>query len=96
MVHANKSPSNVFFFVYSAFKHAHIRRHIECVHEKLKQPQCNICQKSFGLRSSLYRHVQSVHANKKPFKCDLCKYSASQHCHLTRHIEWVHGKLKQH
>ncbi len=29
-----------------------LRQHIECVHEKLKQHQCNICQESFGWKES--------------------------------------------
>jgi uncharacterized Zn-finger protein len=39
-----------------------LRRHIECVHENLKQHQCKICEKRFGLAGNLKRHVLRVHA----------------------------------
>jgi hypothetical protein len=32
----------------TAYKHDAVRKHIDCVHEKLKQHQCSICQMSFG------------------------------------------------
>jgi uncharacterized Zn-finger protein len=66
---ANKKPFKCDFCDYAAFKQSHIRRHIECVHEKLKQHQCCICHQSFGRKGTLNKHVQSVHENIKPFKC---------------------------
>jgi hypothetical protein len=38
-----------------------LRRHIECVHENLKQHQCKICEKKVGLAGNLKRHVLRVH-----------------------------------
>ncbi len=78
---------------YSTLQHRSLRSLIECVHEKLKQHQCNICQKSFGLASKLKRHVQMNHENKKNYKCDLCEYSAFEQRGLRTHIECVHENL---
>jgi uncharacterized Zn-finger protein len=77
---------------YSAFQHINLRRHIECVHEKLKEHQCNICQKSFGLKGSLSKHIEVVHERKKPFKCNLCRKMFGQKKGLRRHTDNLHFK----
>ncbi len=49
MFHENKKNHKCDLWDYLAFQHCDLRSHIECVHEKLKPHQSNICQKSFGL-----------------------------------------------
>ncbi len=50
MFHENKKNHKCDLWEYLAFRNCDLRSHIECVHEKLKPHQCNIYQKSFGLK----------------------------------------------
>ncbi len=48
---------------YSAFKLAKVKRHIECIHGKIKQHQYTICQKCFSRKSTLRNQIEVVHKN---------------------------------
>ncbi len=66
-------------------QHAHIKRHIESVHKSIKAHQCNICQKTYGQKSTLKRHMELVQEKKKPLKCDKYEYMVFKHSHLRKH-----------
>ena len=53
------------------------------VHKKVKNLNCNLCEKSFGYRNNLERHLKS-HENIKSHKCFSCNKSFSQKSHLKR------------
>ena len=55
---------------------------------------CNICHKTFGMKSDLNRHVKSVHDKIKDFNCDQCDKAFGQNGNLNRHIMIVHSKIK--
>ena len=38
-----------------------MRKHVESVHEGLKQYKCQQCDKAFGDDGNLKRHIKSVH-----------------------------------
>jgi len=42
------------------------------VHLKIKDFQCLICNKKFGLKYSLNVHLKLVHESSKEFECHLC------------------------
>jgi hypothetical protein len=56
-----KRNTNEIFCKYSAFERGDLRRHIDRVHEKIKQHQCNICHMSFGKEGNLKTHVKKIH-----------------------------------
>jgi uncharacterized Zn-finger protein len=45
---------------YSFFQHTDLKKHIECVHEKIKPHKCSICKKSFGHKGNLKSHIQMI------------------------------------
>ena len=61
---------------------AHLKRHIESVHEG-KKPL------------NLKNHIKSIHEEKNSHKCSFCNFSCSTNSTLKRHFESVHeGKGK--
>ena len=47
-----------------AFKWAaHLREHVQCVHEKIRH-QCNLCPQSFTLERKLRKHLINKHCPK--------------------------------
>ena len=67
---------------YSNARRNHFLNHISTVHEGLKPHQCNICNNSFTLKSSLRKHISVIHEKKKPYKCETCDTSFAQSAHL--------------
>ena len=56
--------------------------------------ECQICNKSFGLKSDLNRHVKTVHENIKPFLFLICNESFRQKYNLPKHFKIVHENKK--
>ena len=46
-----------------------LKKHINSVHEGLKNHKCNLCDKAFSQPSDLKFHI---HEGQKNHKCDLC------------------------
>lgn len=44
---------------------ADLKRHIQCVHEKLKPYKCPYCGALFGLRNNKEKHVRAVHEGRR-------------------------------
>ena len=64
--------------------------HFESVYEEKKPYKCDICDKSFALKSILQTHIGSVHKKKNPFKCEICDYRCSQKGDLKKHRNSIH------
>ena len=73
-----------------------LQEHIKLVHESVKDFQCTICQKAFGLNSKLQDHIKLVHEKIKDFKCKLCPKTFGQNHKLKEHIKIVHENIKDH
>lgn len=51
---------------------------------------CNVCGRTYKLKSSLRNH-QKWECGKEPqFKCPYCSYKAKQKMHMARHMERMH------
>lgn len=51
---------------------------------------CNVCGRTYKLKSSLRNH-QKWECGKEPqFKCPYCIYKAKQKMHMARHMERMH------
>ena len=47
--------------------------HIKGVHEKIKEFNCDRCNKNFFKAYNLKVHVQTVHEKERKFICQICK-----------------------
>lgn len=78
VVHAGLKP---YSFAHSSF----VKVHIKAIHEKIREHNCNLCDKKFSFNTSLTMHLRS-HTGEKPFKCHKCSYTSASTSHLTRHM----------
>ena len=74
-------------------KTAHMKKHLQSVHEE-NTIQCNICDSKFSAPRNLKVHISVVHDGKKPFKCDLCDKCYAMPSKLKQHILRVHEGKK--
>lgn len=73
-----------------------LKRHIEGVHLKIKDFECEQCDMKFSDNSKLKRHIKMVHLNIKDHICeyDNCDMKFSEKSTLKFHIKQVHLKIK--
>lgn len=64
-------------------------RHIQTVHNRVKQFECDICGAKFGLKADLGRHRYRIHESRA-FQCDSCGKSFVEHEQLKQHIRVIH------
>ena len=87
---ASQGPINLAVELWHVAMAAPKKVHFESVHEEKKPYKCDICDKSFPLKSVLQTHIGSVHKKKNPFKCEICDYRCSQKGDLKKHMKTIH------
>ena len=71
--------NQTFRYMCKAFKKpAKLRRHINSVHEQLKNYNCNLCDKAFSTIGTLKKHINIVHKGLKNHSCNLCNKNFGQ------------------
>lgn len=61
-----------------------LNRHMRTVHENIRDFSCNICEKSFTLKTHLIAH-QAVHSTTRDFKCEICSLAFKTEAALKVH-----------
>ena len=69
-----------------------LRKHVDLVHDKIKNFVCKSCQKPFLTKPGLRDHEKKYHEKVKEHKCHLCEKEFHTKCGLR--ISWV-GRLIQ-
>ena len=69
--HAGQRPHQCATCGKSYLTATHLKKHVEAIHSITKQFVCQICNKSFGYKTS-YRQHKMLHANNRPFTCAMC------------------------
>lgn len=64
-------------------------RHIQTVHNRLKQFECDLCEAKFGLKADLGRHRYRIHESRA-FCCVTCGKSFTARDQLDLHIRITH------
>lgn len=64
-------------------------RHIQTVHDRLKQFKCDMCDTRFGLKADLNRHRLRIHISRA-FSCETCGKSFAEQSRLEHHIKVMH------
>ena len=72
------------------FVQSTLKRHLQTVHEGIKNHQFKFCDKKFGQKETLKTHVKMVHEGIKNHHCKICDKKFGQLGHLNRHIKMVH------
>lgn len=70
-------------------KRSNKMRHIQTVHNRLKQFECDLCGQKFGLKADLGRHRYRIHESRA-FSCDRCGKSFAEQSQLELHIRVTH------
>ena len=74
-------------------------RHINGVHEKIKDHICEECGYATSQKNNLKVHKEKVHFGVKKIKtitCDHCSFAADYNSDMKRHIDAVHKKIRRH
>ena len=66
--------------------------HVNAVHLKKREHQCQDCGNSFARLSQLNRHVSAVHLLEKQHECPECDKSFARRDRLKSHVMAVHVK----
>merc|ERR1712035_273875 len=67
-----------------------IVKHVEQVHKKILEFQCDICGNKFGSRTNLKKHMYT-HTKKYPFNCLHCnKGFPTEHKYMAEHCKKHH------
>ena len=69
-----------------------LKRHINVVHDKIKNIKCDKCVYICSNNSHLKQHIKSFHNKIKDFKCDKCEYACSSNGYLKQHIKSIHER----
>lgn len=64
-------------------------RHIQTVHNRVKEFECDQCQTKFGLKADLRRHKLRIHESRA-FGCHACGKSFAEQGQLDLHVRSVH------
>merc|ERR1711994_205031 len=73
-------------------KREKMKRHIDCVHHKLKPHACPLCELAFSRKDKLKRHISNIHFHEKPFSCHHCDHRTSRKERMRQHLVTVHAK----
>ena len=73
-------------------KREKMKRHIDCVHHKLKPHACQLCELAFSRKDKLKRHISNIHFHEKPFSCHHCDHRTSRKERMRQHLLTVHAK----
>ena len=63
------------------------------ISDQISKYQCELCQKTYSHRKSLWQHKQSVHEGIK-YACDQCDQQFTDKTYLTIHIQSTHEGVK--
>ena len=71
-----------------------LKKHINDVHDKIRNHICEKCGYAATQKGSLTKHMDFVHKGRdKKFKCEQCPYASIQIGNLNNHIRAVHEKM---
>ena len=73
---------------------SNLKRHVEIVHEGIKNYQCQICEQKFSHSGKLQKHVKIIHEGIKDYQCHICDKKFGRSGYLKTHIKVFHEGIK--
>lgn len=70
-----------------------LKRHIDCLHLRVKRFECNFCNKQLSSQQTFREHLY-IHTGEKPFCCPLCGQCFRQGSQFSQHKK-LHKERKQ-
>ena len=71
----------------------YLKNHIDHVHRKVKNFQCDQCNVRFSRKQQLVTHIEKAHMNINKYKCHLCDFKTNlSKNRLETHIKIKHMK----
>ena len=61
-----------------------LKRHVECIHLRLKNFCCHFCNKQLSSKQNFREHLY-IHTGEKPFECKICGEIFRQGSQLSQH-----------
>ncbi|KAJ8901385.1 hypothetical protein NDN08_007231 [Rhodosorus marinus] len=71
-----------------------MKRHVNAVHQKIRDFKCTHCMKTFTQSGHLHEHIRVVHSGVNVFPCSTCKKRFGAESKLLRHIRTVHENAR--
>lgn len=71
-----------------------LKRHVQRVHEGIRNNLCEHCFERFFEKSDLKRHIKNVHGQDKPWKCERCPCEYSRKDSLKVHMYSRHKAFR--
>ena len=72
-----------------------LNRHYKCVHDKIRDIKCEICDYAASNISDVRRHTKVTHLQIKNFSCDECEFASVLKSDLIRHKRSIHIDVNQ-
>ncbi|XP_053373438.1 zinc finger protein OZF-like isoform X2 [Mercenaria mercenaria] len=69
---------------------SHLNKHIKCIHDKIKDHVCDVCDKAFSDKWKLVLHKRN-HTNERPYVCEICRKTFKDGSYLNIHIRYHTG-----
>ena len=73
---------------------ANMKKHIDIVHNKLREYKCYSCDKAYDTKHTLNSHINQNHEKTKTYKCEMCDKSffnnVCLYAHRITHNESTH------
>ena len=80
-------------FCYEFFSDEEIlSKHVLSIHKSIIEgkKKCDICDKTYRTKLSLYQHVNMEHSNEKSYECETCTKVFLNESTLNRHKKSIH------
>ena len=70
---------------------SNMKKHIQEMHQLIRQFSCTVCGKGFSRQQNLQGHMASVHNYRKEFICSICGNEYGYKCLLKQHMKNSHS-----
>uniref|UniRef100_A0A0V0J9W9 Gastrula zinc finger protein XlCGF26.1 n=1 Tax=Schistocephalus solidus TaxID=70667 RepID=A0A0V0J9W9_SCHSO len=71
-----------------------MKRHVNIIHNSLREYTCEFCGRAFTQRGHLNQHINGIHKKLRQHICGFCGKSFGRRYYLKLHVDGIHKKLQ--